>query len=117
MKMRQETDCVMHHIQKVLSFCAAMHAFAQTLQSLGYRVLYLKLDDPNKPQSLDQNLAQLIERHHATRFEYQLPDEYRLDQHFRQFYRSLAIPTAAVDTEHFLSQRDDVAEVFRGQKQ
>lgn len=117
MEMRQETDYVMHHIQKVLSFFAAMRAFAQTLQRLGHRVLYLKLDDPNNTQSLTQNLAQLIEQQHATRFEYQLPDEYRLDQQLRQFCRSLAIPTAAVDTEHFLSQRDDVAEHFRGKKQ
>lgn len=117
MEMRQETDYVTHHIQKVMAFFAAMRAFAQQLQHLGHRVLYLTLNDTNNTQSLTKNLAQLLRQTNASRFEYQLPDEYRLDQQLRQFCQSLAIPAAAVDTEHFLSSRDDVAEHFRGKKQ
>ncbi|MDZ7265211.1 MAG: cryptochrome/photolyase family protein [candidate division KSB1 bacterium] len=117
MEMRQETDYVLHHIQKVLAFFSAMRSFAQQLQRLGHRVLYLKLDDPDNTHSLTENLARLIRLKHVTRFEYQLPDEYRLDQQLRQCCRSLAIPTATMDTEHFLADRTAVAEHFRGKKQ
>ena len=33
-EMRQETDYVKHHIQKVVAFFASMRHFAQTLQSM-----------------------------------------------------------------------------------
>ena len=46
MEIRQETDYVKHHIQKVATFFAAMRAFAEKISSLGHRVTYLKLDDP-----------------------------------------------------------------------
>ncbi len=32
MEVRQETDYVLHHVQKILAFFAAMRAFAQWLQ-------------------------------------------------------------------------------------
>jgi deoxyribodipyrimidine photolyase-related protein len=45
MEIRQETDYVIHHIQKVAAFFAAMRAFAERLRELGHRVVYLALDD------------------------------------------------------------------------
>mgnify|MGYP001545599026 FL=1 len=41
MEIRQETDYVKHHIQKVAAFFAAMRAYAQRLSRLGHRVVYL----------------------------------------------------------------------------
>jgi len=117
MEMRQETDYVMHHIQKVLAFFAAMREFARRLQENGHRLNYIKLDDPDNAQSLTANLEKIIQQEKIERFEYQLPDEYRLDQQLRQFVSSLAIPSEAVDTEHFLTSRSAVAEFFEGKKQ
>ena len=39
MEIRQETDYVAHHIQKVAAFFAAMRAFAERLRKLGHRVI------------------------------------------------------------------------------
>ncbi|MEJ2164626.1 MAG: cryptochrome/photolyase family protein [Desulfobacterales bacterium] len=50
MEIRQETDYVAHHIQKVAAFFAAMRTFAGRLRDLGHRVTYLKLDDPQNNQ-------------------------------------------------------------------
>jgi len=47
MEVRQETDYVAHHIQKVLAFLAAMRNFAQQIQSAGHRVIYLTLNHPD----------------------------------------------------------------------
>jgi len=117
MEVRQETDYVMHHIQKVLAFFAAMREFARELQKKGHQVYYIKLDDPENMQSIPGNLTKLIQEKKIARFEYQLPDEFRLDQQMQQYCESLSIPSKAIDTEHFLTARTNVAEHFKGKQQ
>ena len=115
-EMRQETDYVRHHIQKVVAFFLSMRNFAQSLQSSGHQVTYMKLDDPENCQDLVENLNLLIEKYDVQRFEYQLPDEYRLDEQLKTFCQHLPISTKACDTEHFLSSRTTLVEFFKGKK-
>lgn len=115
-EMRQETDYVKHHIQKVVAFFMAMRAFGEHLRAEGHQVIYYQLDDSDNTQSLTDNLKQLIKEHKIERFEYQLPDEYRLDQQLRDFCDSLVVPAQNYDTEHFLSKRDDLERFFEGKK-
>lgn len=116
MEMRQETDYVNHHVQKVVGFFLAMRHFAKELQQQGHRVIYLRLDDPDNQQSLASQLPLLIENEGITRFEYQLPDEFRLDQLLQSTCASLGIPCQAVDTEHFLTSREFLNDFFKGKK-
>ena len=116
MEMRQETDYVNHHIQKVVGFFLAMRNFAKELQQQGHRMIYLRLDDPDNQQSLAAQLPLLIEKEGITRFEYQLPDEFRLDQLLQSTCASLGIPCQAVDTEHFLTSREFLNDFFKGKK-
>ena len=60
MEMRQETDYVTHHIQKVCAFFLAMRRFAEFLENQGFQVHYLKLDDPGNAQALEENLDHLL---------------------------------------------------------
>lgn len=116
MEVRQEQEYVKHHIQKILGFFAAMRNFAHLLQKAGHLVVYLKLDDTQNLHNFDANLDRLIAQHGITRFEYQLPDEYRLDQQFRQYCAGLQVPFNVVDTEHFLTLRDTLATHFGERK-
>nr|MBI1229483.1 cryptochrome/photolyase family protein [Cytophagales bacterium] len=116
MEIRQETDYVPHHIQKVLAFFTAMRAFAHGLEKRGHIFLYLKLDDPKNTQSLTANLDWIINTHGATKFAYQLPDEYRLDTQLATYAKSLSIPVEVADTEHFLTSRDTLKKHFSGKK-
>lgn len=116
-EMRQETDYVRHHIQKVIGFFAAMRRFAQDLEKQGHRVFYLKINDPDNRRSLTKNLERLLKTEKAKRFEYLLPDELRLDEQLRKFCKELDLPCAAVDTEHFYTTRGELAEFFEGKKQ
>ena len=75
MEMRQETDYVTHHIQKVCAFFFAMRRFAGFLENQGFQVQYLKLDDPGNAQALEENLDLLLKKLNCRRFEWQLPDE------------------------------------------
>lgn len=116
MEIRQETDYVTHHIQKIAAFFAAMRAFAGRLRDLGHRVVYIKLDDPSNRQTIAGNLADLLEQKKFTRFEYLLPDEYRLDSQLRQLAETLPVSWQALETEHFLTERRELKEFFAGKK-
>lgn len=119
MEMRQETDYVRHHIQKVVGFFLAMRHFAEAIQNKGFEVKYFKLEDDDNCQKLEDNLQQLIESQSIEYFEYQLPDEYRLDEQLTNYCDKLnekGITTKAVDSEHFLSERMDVYEMFKNKK-
>ncbi|AOS95980.1 Deoxyribodipyrimidine photo-lyase-related protein [Microbulbifer aggregans] len=115
-EMRQETDYVKHHVQKVVAFFEAMEAFAEWLREQGKKVVHYKLDGKNNTQKLGTNIAALIEERGIEKLEYQLPDEYRLDQQLKQLKDDLSIECEAFDTEHFLTSRDELAEFFEGKK-
>ena len=116
-EMRQETDYVTHHIQKIIGFFAAMRAFSNHLKDNNFNVDYYKLDDKNNTQDLVENLKQLIKKHDIKKFEYQLPDEYRIDQQLSEFCKSLDIESEAFSTEHFYTEREDLKAFFKGKKQ
>lgn len=116
MEMRQETDYVRHHIQKVVAFFSAMRSFHQMLTRAGHEVIYLRINDPRNRQSIAENLEWILEEYQVQQFEYQLPDEYRLDQLLAEICQGLPIPSFAVDTEHFLTERQELASFFKGKK-
>ena len=116
MEVRQETDYVAHHIQKVAAFFAAMRAFADRLGELGHQVIYIKLDDPGNHQTIEGNIAKLLRLKKFSRFEYLLPDEHRLDVQLREMAKALPVPVEAADTQHFLTERLELADFFTGKK-
>ncbi|SHF93566.1 deoxyribodipyrimidine photolyase-related protein [Microbulbifer donghaiensis] len=115
-EMRQETDYVKHHIQKVVAFFEAMADFADWLRARGKNVIHWRLDDADNTQHLGKNIAKLIQQHGIEKFEYQLPDEYRLDQQLQQLADDLSIDCEACDSEHFLTSRGELAEFFAGKQ-
>ncbi|MDD2883018.1 MAG: cryptochrome/photolyase family protein [Rhodoferax sp.] len=135
MEMRQETDYVLHHAQKIIAVFAGMRALAQQLNEAGHRVHYLAIDDAANTQSLTGNLSALIHHYDAQVFQYQDPDEYRLDLQLQAFLASSPFEISAsssiidskhldinansscVDSEHFYTQRHEVAELFTQRKQ
>ena len=117
MELRSETDYVVHHLQKVVAFFAAMRALAKKLREAGHEVWYLSLDDPRNRQSFAENLRWILATAPEARWAYQLPDEYRLDLQLQAAASELNRPVRVVDSEHFLCQRSAVADFFAGKKQ
>ena len=116
MEMRQETDYVRHHAQKVIAFFAAMYNFSEYLRKKGHAVIHLKINDKGNMQRLELNLQKIITERKITHFEYLLPDEYRLDQQLISFCQKLSITSAVADTEHFITRREELGEIFSGKK-
>ena len=116
MEMHQETNYVKHHIQKIVAFFLSMEAMGQWLSESNHDVLYLKLDDPKNTGNLVENLEGIVKDFGVSQIEYQLPDEYRLDEQMKGLESELGIPCLALDTEHFLTERDELAKFFEGKK-
>nr|WP_315393519.1 cryptochrome/photolyase family protein [uncultured Duganella sp.] len=114
MEVRQETDYVLHHAQKIIAIFAGMRDLAARLTGAGHRVHYLRIDDPDNRQSLPANLDHLIDHYQAGVFHWQAPDEWRLDRQLADYANGLHIPSAMDDTEHFYTARDEAAQVFTG---
>ncbi|RBD15921.1 cryptochrome/photolyase family protein, partial [Xanthomonas oryzae pv. oryzae] len=113
MEVRQETDYVLHHAQKVLAIFAAMRAFAAGLRRDGHRVRYVTIDNASNRQSIPHNLEALMAHYRADRLDYQAPDEWRLDEALQHWSAAQPFATRMLDSEHFLTARNEVAACFR----
>lgn len=116
-EMRQETDYVKHHIQKITAFFSAMRQFANELKSRGHEVVYFKINDSFNLHTLEDNLKQVVKEKNAAQIEYQFPDEYRLNEQLEKLSSTIGVPGIATDTEHFLTHRYEVKEFFNSKKQ
>src|SRR5471030_842250 len=117
MEVRQETDYVLHHAQKILAIFAAMRDMARQLREVGHKVHYIAIDDVESVRSMPENIDALIAQYGARGFEYQAPDEWRLDQQLYQQGRRSSIPWLMVDSDHFYTTRNEAADIFTGHKQ
>lgn len=117
MELQPEATYTVHHIQKLVGFFASMRQFAEKLKAKGHQIIYFKLDFSQNLQSFEENIKQLIKQYEIKQFEYQLPDEYRLDQLLQTLTKNLAnVEVKVFDTEHFLSTRSELAHFFKGKK-
>jgi deoxyribodipyrimidine photolyase-related protein len=120
MEVRQETDYVLHHAQKVLAIFAAMRDFARHLREAGYRVRYVAIDDASNRQSITENLQALAAHYGTTCVQYQAPDEWRLDAQLANWADqqcAIGLPVQMVSTAHFLTERLEAKEMFAQRKQ
>ena len=117
MEVKQETSYVLHHAQKIIAIFAAMRDFKEFLLKNNHQVVYIKINDKYNQQSFKSNLNALFKLHHIKQFEYQEPDESRLDNELKNFCSEITMPSACVSSEHFYTSRDEVKEVFKDKKQ
>lgn len=116
MEVRTETDYVNHHIQKVLALFLTMRCFSKTIAERGHKVKYISLDNPNNKQAITANLKQLQLDHSVQLIQYQLPDEFRVDQELKNLENHLNCSVKSVDTFHFLTSREELGDFFEGKK-
>lgn len=61
-----EATYLRHHKKKIAFLFSAMRHFADELQSAGWRVDYVRLDDGDNPGSLDAVLVQAVKAQNST---------------------------------------------------
>jgi deoxyribodipyrimidine photolyase-related protein len=115
-ELKQESEYVTHHIQKIIVFFSSMFNFVHYLKKNGHNVIYIKINDSENKATLADNLKYQIEKHQFQKFEYLLPDEYRLDEQLKKITHSLIIPSEVFDTEHFFTNRNELNDFFKNKK-
>lgn len=116
MEIKSETNYAKHHIQKVLAFFSAMRHFAEELKNKGHQVIYIHLNDNDNLHHFTDNCISLITKFNYSKFEYQLPDEYRVEVMLKSIQDKIGIPVQVYDTEHFYTSRNELSEFFSGKK-
>jgi len=114
---RDEAAYVTHHIQKLVGFFLSMRSFKEELEAKGHQVIYYQLDHPDNKHNFHDNIQQLIASLSVEKFEYQVPDEYRLDIELKQLCDQLSITSSICSTEHFYTNRNELSKFFKGKKQ
>jgi deoxyribodipyrimidine photolyase-related protein len=116
-ELRQETDYVRHHVQKICGFFAAMESFARQLRAQGHQVLHLTLDDTQQWPDLADLVRSLVQEYQVDQFEYQRPDEFRLLQLMEQLTLPAQVTVRQFDSEHFLLPFAELENYFEAGKQ
>ena len=116
MEVKQETNYVLHHAQKIIAIFAAMRDFESSLTKNGHQVIYLKINDGVNQHSFKANLNVMFNQHNIKKFEYQEPDEYRLDQELMEFCNEISIPSQCYSSEHFYTERYEIGDYFKNKK-
>ncbi len=117
MEVRQETDYVLHHAQKILAIFAAMRDLARQLRAAGHRVHYLAINDSDNLHAIPANIDALVAHYGAHAVQYQAPDEWRLDEQLYRHGQRAAVPWLMVDSDHFYTARHHAADLFDGRRQ
>ena len=115
-ELRQETDYAPHHSQKVCAFFAAMRHFADSLTSLGHRVLHLDLDATAPFKDLPALINALCSNNAIEHFDYQRPDEYRLQRQLEQLSLPSHCEKSRYESEHFLLPYPEIEKTFTANK-
>jgi deoxyribodipyrimidine photolyase-related protein len=116
METQSETSYVKHHIQKITAFFSAMRNFSNECSNIGHNLHYITLDDRDNKQGIAANCEHFITSNNVLHFEYQQPDEWRLQEELRLFCERISITSTMYSTEHFLSDKEDWITVFKGKK-
>lgn len=114
-ELHQEACYTQHHIQKICACFCAMENFAGALVQAGHEVMYLTLDDTCAYSRLTHLLQDLCIQYDIAAFEYQQPDEYRLEQQLEAFGVEIghqagrqSVAAVRYSTEHFLLDHQEL---------
>lgn len=122
-ELKSEASYAPHHAQKIAAFFAAMESFADALGNAGHHVEHFNLDITQKASRPLANFSDLalflLDRYKISRFEYQQPEEHRLDEMMHGLVDELTsrdVICRCVTTEHFFLEIDELGDYFKTDK-
>jgi deoxyribodipyrimidine photolyase-related protein len=117
-EVMEEATYVRHHKKKIAFLFAAMRHFALELEGAGYRVRYVRLDDPDNQGSLRGEVARALEDNpDLTALVVTRPGEWRLQEDMETWSDILPVPVDLRDDTRFLISLKEFAAWAKGRKQ
>ncbi len=98
----EEATYVPHHKKKIAFLFSAMRHFAEELRSQGWRIRYVKLDDPHNSGSFTGEIARAVAEITPDRLIVTEPGEYRVLALMRDWQELFGMPVEIRDDSRFL---------------
>lgn len=115
-EVADEALYVRHHKKKLAFVFAAMRRFASELRSAGWRVDYVRLDEPANSGSLTGELARAAARHKAVSIACVEASEHRVLAMQQNWAGELQLPVTLYADDRFLCDKTDFAAWANGRK-
>ena len=115
-EVMEEARYVPHHKKKIAFLFSAMRHFAEDLRGQGWRVRYVKLDDPENTGGFTGEIARAISDLKPDRLAVTEPREYRVLAMMRDWQELFGIPVEIRDDSRFLCSIDRFARWADGKK-
>lgn len=116
-EVMEEARYVPHHPQKIAFLFSAMRHFADELRRHGYRVRYVRLDDPENSGSFSGEVARALASGDFGRLVAAELGEWRVLQMTEAWRNTLGIPVEILDDNRFLCDRKSFAAWAAGRKE
>jgi deoxyribodipyrimidine photolyase-related protein len=113
----EEATYVKHHKKKIAFIFSAMRHFAQSLEKKGFKVDYVKLDDPKNTGDFTAELKRATKRHKSKAIVVTAPGEYRVLQMMQTWVKQLKCPVTILQDDRFLCDADTFQQWAAGRKQ
>ena len=99
----EETTYVPHHKAKIAYILSAMRHHADALCTAGWRVDYVKLDDPENSGSFTGEVARAIERHDPVAIRVTEAGEWRVRAMLESWTDRFDVPVSILPDDRFLA--------------
>jgi len=116
-EVMKEATYVPHHPKKIAFLFAAMRHFAETLQEQGFKVRYIKLDDPVNTGSLNGEIARAVKELEPQKISLTAPGEWRVLKMMTEWEGLLDIPVEILEDTRFLCNQSEFNLWTKGKKQ
>jgi deoxyribodipyrimidine photolyase-related protein len=115
-EVMEEANYVPHHKKKIAFLFSAMRHFSEDLRGHGWRVRYVKLDDPDNSGSFTGEISRAIADPKPDRIVVTEPGEYRVLAMMRDWPELFGIPVEIRDDTRFLCSTERFARWADGKK-
>ena len=113
----EDVKHIKHHKKKIAFWFSAMRHFAIELKSKGYNVDYIKIDEPNNPVSLTDQVTLSLEKHGFGEIVVTFTSEYHVCEEIRLWEAIFSVPVDVRRDNRFLSTPKYFSDWANGKKQ
>ncbi|MCG7911533.1 MAG: cryptochrome/photolyase family protein, partial [Candidatus Thiodiazotropha taylori] len=116
-EVMEEASYVKHHKKKIAFIFSAMRHFAAELEGRGFRVNYIKLNNPHNSGSLKGEVQRYLKSNKVDRVVITEPGEYRLLVQMQGWKSELGCQVSLLEDDRFLCNRQEFAAWAEGRKE
>ncbi len=116
-EVQEEATYAAHHKKKIAFIFSAMRHFAEELQDDGWRVDYVKLDDPGNSGSFTGEVKRALARRQPQHVVLTEPGEWRVAEMVHGWEAAFGVPVRILTDSRFLASHDEFERWAAGKKQ